>query len=272
LTQLEKAERFKALHHTGQAFIIPNPYDVGTARLLASYGFEALATTSAGFAFTQGMRDRTVGRERMMAHVAEIAEATHLPVSGDLENGFGDEPEEAAETVRQAAAAGLVGASIEDSIPGQPNAQYDPHLAEERILAAVEAARALPFPFTLTARAENFISGNPDLDATIGRLQAYEKAGADVLYAPGLSKAEQIGTVVRAVGLPVNVVMGLRGTALTQAELSELGVARISVGSALARTALATFLRAAEEMAASGTFKFAEDAVNFSQINDRLDT
>ena len=185
--QEEKARAFRALHERDGAFIIPNPWDAGTARLLARLGFEALATTSAGYAFSAGQRDNTIGRERMMQHVADIVAATDLPVSADLENGFGDDPATAAETIRLAAAAGLVGGSIEDSTGRAEEPIYERALAADRVRAAAEAARSLPFPFTLTGRAENFITGRPDLADTIGRLQAYQEAGADVLYAPGLT-------------------------------------------------------------------------------------
>src|SRR5258705_8357568 len=242
LTQAEKGRAFRALHEPDSTFIIPNPWDVGTVPLLAHLGFEALATTSAGYAFSVGQRDRSVGRDRKLTHVGEIAAATDLPVSADLENGFGDDPETVAETIRLAAAAGLVGGSIEDSTnrPGDPI--YDHQLAVERVRAAAEAAHALDFPFTLTARAENYLVGRPDLKDTIKRLQAYQEAGADVLYAPGLSSREDIAAVVRSVDRPVNVLMGLQGIHLSLAELSKLGVKRVSVGSALCRAAFGAFL------------------------------
>lgn len=270
MTQLDKAERFKALHQRPSAFIIPNPYDPGTARLLERLGFQALATTSAGFAFTVGQRDRTIGRERMMAHAADIASATDLPVSGDLENGYGDRPEDAAETIRQAGNAGLVGASIEDLNPDTGDL-YDLGLATDRIQAAVEAARSLPFPFTLTARAENFVAGQPDTADTIRRLQAYEASGADVLYAPGLPTKEDLSSILGSIGKPLNVLLGLRGVRIGLSELSTMGVKRVSVGSALSRTALAAFLRGAEEMVESGTFQFAEEAADFGEISRYFD-
>lgn len=267
LTQMQKAQHFRALHSSDSAFIIPNPYDIGTARLLASLGFEALATTSMGYAFSVGQRDMSVGRDRMMKHIAEIAAATELPVSADLENGYGDAPEIAAETIRLAAEAGAVGGSIEDSTGRGGHPIYDLEPAVERVQAAVAAARALPFPFTLTARAENYLWGRPDLKDTIKRLQAYQEAGADVLYAPGLATKEDIAAVVSSVDRPVNVVMGLRGAQLSLAELSALGVKRISVGSALCRVALGAFLRAAKEMREHGTFDFAKDAANPREIS-----
>jgi 2-methylisocitrate lyase-like PEP mutase family enzyme len=239
---------------------------------LAHLGFEALATTSAGYAFSAGQRDNTIDRAQMMAHVAAIASATDLPVSADLENGFGDSPEVVAETILLAAAAGVVGGSIEDSTrqPGQPIYEHD-H-AVERIRAAAEVARALPFSFTLTARAENYLVGRPDLADTIKRLQAYQMAGADVLYAPGLTSRDDIAEVVRSVDRPVNVVMGLNGAELNLAQLSAIGVRRVSVGSALSRAALGAFLRAAREMKEHGTFAFANDAISYREISAMFDT
>lgn len=267
LTQAEKGQVFRALHQRNGAFIIPNPWDVGTARLLAHFGFEALATTSAGYAFSVGQRNNTIERAQMMEHLSAIAAATDLPVSADLENGFGDEPETVAETIRRSAAAGVVGGSIEDMSrqPGHPI--YEHERAVERIRAAAEAARALPFSFTLTARAENYLVGNPDLKDTIRRLQAYQEAGADVLYAPGLTGKDEIAAVVGSVDRPVNVVMGLQGVQLSRDELAAMGVKRISVGSSLARAALGAFVRAATEMRDHGTFAFAKDAVSFREIS-----
>ena len=266
-TQAEKGIIFRALHRRNRAFIIPNPWDPGTARLLAHFGFEALATTSAGYAFTIGVQDGAVGRDRMIAHVATIAAAVDLPVSGDLENGYADSPEEVAETIRLAAEAGLVGCSIEDAtgIPDRPI--YELAHAAERIRAAADAARSLPFPFTLTARAENFLHGRPDLDDTIQRLQAFQNAGADVLYAPGLTRREEIASVVASVDRPVNVLAGLPGCDLNLSDMSALGVRRVSVGSALSRAALGAFLGAAEEMRARGTFTFTGQAASSREIN-----
>jgi len=266
-TQAKRAAAFRALHERDHAFIIPNPWDVGTARILAHLGFEALATTSAGYAFSVGQRDNTIGREQMMEHVRSIVSATDLPVSADLENGFGDDPQTVAETIRLAGETGLAGGSIEDSTARRDDPLYDLGLAVERVRAAVEAARSLPFPFTLTARAENYLVGRPDLGDTIRRLQAYQEAGADVLYAPGLTSREDIVAVASSVDRPVNVVMGLQGVQLSLAELSDIGVKRVSVGSALSRAALGAFLRAAREMRESGTFTFAEDAVSFREIS-----
>jgi 2-methylisocitrate lyase-like PEP mutase family enzyme len=268
LTQAEKARAFRALHRRGDAFIIPNPWDIGTARLLAHLGFEALATTSAGFAASVGRRDYAIGRDEMIAHVAVMAAATSLPVSADLQNGFGDAPETAAETIGLAAAAGAVGGSIEDFTgrPDQPIYEFD-H-AVDRVRAAAERARSLPFDFTLTARAENYLNGRPDLKDTIQRLQAYQEAGADVLYAPGLASKEDIAEVVNAVDRPVNVLVGLPGVEHSQAELAAIGVKRISIGSGLARAAFSAFLRAASEMREHGAFTFAQSTLTLSEIGD----
>ena len=265
--QAEKGKAFQALHQRDQAFIIPNPWDVGTGRLLQSLGFEALATTSAGFAFSIGKPDGAVDRETMLAHAADLVAATDLPVSADLENGYGDDPACVANTVRLAANAGLAGCSIEDVAVRGQQAPYELALAAERVRAAAEVAHSLAFPFILTARAENYVIGRPDLHETIACLQAFQEAGADVLFAPGLKSKEDIITVIRSVDRPVNVVMGLQGVQLSRAELSEIGVKRISVGSALSRAALGAFLRAAREMQAHGTFAFAEEAVKYSDIN-----
>ncbi len=269
--QQAKAERFRDLHRRPGIFVIPNPWDAGTARLLAQLGYEALASTSAGYAFSLGVRDNEVGRDAMLRHVGEIVAATDLPVSADLENGFGDDPRTVAETIRLGAAAGLVGGSIEDATGRLDEPIYPFELAVERVRAAVEAARRLPFPFTLTARAENFLVGRRDLDDTIRRLQAYQEAGADVLYAPALTTREQIAAVVSSVDRPVNVIMGLAGVELTVADLQALGVKRISVGSAFARAALAAFLRAAREVKEAGTFGFAKEAIGFKEINQRFE-
>ncbi|HTQ85739.1 MAG TPA: isocitrate lyase/phosphoenolpyruvate mutase family protein [Candidatus Solibacter sp.] len=262
-TQAEKGAAFHALHRRDGAFLIPNPWDIGSARLLAHQGFEALATTSAGFAFSLGRTDNKVNREESLAHAAEIVAATELPVSADLENGFGDRPEDAAETIRLAATAGLAGASIEDMPHQGPLPVYELAHAVERIRAAAETVRGLPFRFTLTARAENYLVGRPDLKDTIARLEAYQAAGADVLYAPGLTSISDITSVVRSVDRPVNV---LATAQLTRAALSDAGVKRISVGSALTRAAYGAFLRAAEEMRERGTFAFAAEAISFGDI------
>lgn len=263
-TQSEKGSAFRALHARAEAFIIPNPFDVGTARLLTQLGFEALATTSAGYAFTTGRRDNQIDRAEMLAHAAAIVAATDLPVSADLENGYGADLNAVAETYRLAGAAGLAGASIEDATQRANDPLYEIEVATDRVRAAVAAVRALPFPFTLTARAENFLVGRPDLKDVIRRLQSYQEAGADVLYAPGLTSREEIAAVVSSVDRPVNVLMGV---SLSLAELSGLGVKRVSVGSTLSRAALGAFLRGAREMREHGTFSFAKDSVPFPEIS-----
>ena len=270
-TQAEKGTEFRELHHRDLAFIIPNPWDAGTARLLEHIGFEALATTSAGYAFSVGKGDGEIGRDELIKHVGELAAASDLPVSADLENGYGDDPASAAATIRLAAEAGCVGGSIEDvSSRGGDTVIYDIEHAADRVRAAIEAARSLDFTFTLTARAENYIAGNPDLTDTIKRLQAFQEAGADVLFAPGIVTREDISAVVTSVDLPVNVIMGLQGVTLTLDELSELGVKRVSVGSALTRAAYGEFLRAAQEMKDHGTFTFADKAVPYSDVTAML--
>jgi 2-methylisocitrate lyase-like PEP mutase family enzyme len=269
-TQADKAKAFRALHQQATAFIIPNPYDIGSARLLAHLGFQALATTSAGFAFTLGRRDNKVRRDEMIAHVGAIASAVDLPVSADLENGYGDDPSTVAETIRLAAAAGVAGCSIEDSTYRPEAPIYDQQFAAERARAAVEAARSLPFPFTLTARAENYLWGRPDIKDTIRRLQGYQDAGADVLFAPGVVSKEDIAALVSSVSRPVNVLMSSPDGSLSLAELSALGVKRVSVGSALARAAFGAFLRAAHELRERGTFTFLADAVSFRDISALL--
>ena len=266
-TQVEKGHAFRALHQRNNAFIIPNPWDVGTARMLAYLGFEALATTSAGLAFSLGRKDNTLDRGHVIGHVAAVAGATHLPVSADLENGFGDDPEMAAETIRLAAGVGAVGGSIEDATGRADGPIYCLEHAVVRVQAAAEAARALPFTFTLTARAENYLHGRPDLKDTIKRLQAYQQSGADVLYAPGLASKDDIAAVVSSVDRPVNVLMGLQGVPLSLSELSAMGVKRVSVGGSLSRAALGAFLRAAREMKEQGTFTYAKDAASMKEIS-----
>lgn len=267
LTQDQKGAAFAELHQRPGTFIIPNPWDAGTARLLAHLGFEALATSSAGYAFSLGKADNEVGRDATLAHAAALNAATDLPVSIDLENGFGDGPEIVAETIRLAAATGAVGGSIEDATGRDGDPIYERELAVERIRAAAEVVRDLPFPFMLTARAENYLVGNPDLKNTIERLQMYQEAGADVLYAPGLTSKDDIAALVSSVDRPVNVLMGLKGVEINLADLAALGVKRISVGSGLARCAFGSFLRAAREMREHGTFTFAEDAAPYRELN-----
>lgn len=263
-TQSQKARIFRALHERNKTFVIPNPWDAGTSRLLAQMGFEALATTSAGAAFAAGQPDGAIGRDAMLAHIAAIAAAVDLPVSADLENGYGDAPEEVAQTIRLAAAAGAVGGSIEDATGRADAPIYEINLAVDRIKAAADAAIALSFPFMLTGRCENFLHGRPDLDDTILRLRAYQEAGADVLYAPGLTRLEDIAAVIRAVDRPVNV---LAGPSLTVNDLAGLRVRRVSVGSALARAALTGFLAAAHEIRDHGTFSYAQSAVSYRDAN-----
>ena len=264
-SQQEKAELFRSLHERPGAFIIPNPWDAGTAVMLAHLGFEALATTSAGLAFALGARDGGVTREAAIANVATIAGATALPVSADLENCYADAPQAAAQTLMLAAQAGAVGGSIEDASGDPDKPIYDFTLAVERVAAAVEEARRLPFPFTLTARAENFLHGREDLDDTLRRLEAYAQAGADVLYAPALPGLDAIRTVCRSLPKPVNVLAGARQTH-SIAELAEAGAKRISLGSALNRAALGAFLRAARELKETGTLGFIGEAAPYAEI------
>lgn len=265
--QQAKFDRFKSLHARDRAFVIPNPWDAGSARLLASLGFEALATTSAGYAFSVGKRDSFagLGREEILTNAAQIVAATDLPVSADLEDGFGASPEACSRTIEMAIATGLVGGSIEDATgdPGRPI--HDIAAAVARVEAAVDAARGKPF--LLTARAENYLWGRPDLKDTIARLQRFCEAGADVIYAPGLPDLDAIRTVCREVDKPVNVVMGLKGPRYTVDQLSEAGVRRISVGGSFARAALGALKRAAEEVLHRGTFDYADDAMPASVLH-----
>jgi len=258
-----KAARFQALHRRPEPLLLPNPWDAGTARLLAHLGYEALATTSLGVANLHG-RHRA-GRREILDNCRAIDEATPLPVNADLENGFADEPAEAATMIAEACAHGAVGASIEDATGDRRTPIYDLGLAVERVRATVEAARALPVPFVLTARAENLLYGIDDLDDTIRRLQAFEDAGADVLYAPGLRTLEQMRAVVASVGRPVNVVMGFADPSITLEQLAEIGVRRVSIGGALSRLALRAFLDGAREMR-EGRFGFVTDAARMSDL------
>jgi len=272
-SQAEKAERFRALHAGPGAFVIPNPWDAGSARILAGLGFQALTTTSAGLAFALGRQDGAgvVTRDEALANAKAIVDATDLPVAADLENGYGHTPEAAAETIRLAGeAAGLVGGSIEDTTGNPRHPIYDFQLAVERVAAAAEAARVFPFPFVLVGRAENFLHGRPDLDDTIRRLQAFEKVGAGALYAPGITKPEDIRTVCASVTKPVNALVGLKGETFSVADLEALGVRRISVGSALSRAALGAFVRAAREIREHGTFAFANEAIPYAEANDLM--
>ncbi|MHA6326687.1 isocitrate lyase/PEP mutase family protein [Roseivivax sp. CAU 1753] len=265
--QKTKHARFAALHQRGAAFVVPNPWDAGTARLLTAMGFEALATTSAGLAFARGKRDSfaAIPRETLLLNAAAIVAATDLPVTADLEDGFGPAPETCAETIRMAASLGLVGGSIEDATGDPDDPIYAMDAAVARIEAAAEAARDLPF--LLTARAENYLWGNPDLDDTIHRLQAFSAAGADVLYAPGLPDLATIRTVCSALDKPVNVVMGLSGLRVSVDDLAAAGVTRISTGGSFARAALGAVKRAAEEVLHHGTFTYADAAIPDAEIS-----
>jgi 2-methylisocitrate lyase-like PEP mutase family enzyme len=265
-TQAEKAAVFQELHRRPGTFIIPNPWDAGTARLLASLGFEALATTSLGLANIWGRG--TVSADEIIDNARIIAAATDLPTNGDLENCGADEPEEAAEMIRRASEAGLAGGSIEDFTGDRANPIYGFNLAVERVHAAVEMAKKLPIPFVLTARAEQLIHGSTDIDATIRRLQAFEQAGADVLYAPGLKDLDTIRTVVSSVSKPVNVVMTHADPSITSADLAALGVKRISIGGSGSRFALNAFMTAAREMAERGTFTFISENPPWKDLLD----
>jgi len=265
-SQVDKAKTFRALHERPGAFIIPNPWDAGTAKLLAAMGFKALATTSLGLANMLGRA--AVSLEMILQNAREIVDATDLPVSVDLENCGADTPKLAAEAICRAAEAGAVGGSIEDSSKDANNPIYDFSLALERVQAGVEAARSLPFPFTLTARAENFLHGRKDLDDTIKRLQAFEAAGADVLYSPGLYDLATIKTVVSALNKPFNLVMGFADPTLTVEQLSAAGVKRISVGGALSRVALAAFLACAREMKDKGSFTCMPKMATIKELRD----
>lgn len=266
-SQTDKAMRFRDLHAGPVGFVMPNPWDPGSARLLASLGFQALASTSAGFAFSRGLPDGQVPRQAMMQHLAELAAATTLPVSADLGDGFALSPDDVAACILDAAQAGVVGGSIEDST-GDPSAPIrELGLSVDRVRAAVDAARSLPFPFTVTARAENHFVGVPDLADTIRRLQAFQEAGADVLFAPGLARREDIAAVLGAVDRPVNVLVGVPGMALSASDLMDMGVSRISVGGSLARAALGALMRAATELHDHGTTQYASSAMRGSDLN-----
>jgi 2-methylisocitrate lyase-like PEP mutase family enzyme len=263
----QRAERLADLHREG-CFVIPNPWDKGSAVLLAGMGFPALASSSAGYAYSLGLADGELGRERTFDHLRDLVDATELPLSADLENGFGDDPSSCADTIRAVAALGVVGGSIEDATGRPDDPIYGFDASVERVRAAVQAARSLPFPFTLTARAENLLWGRNDLDDTVRRLQAYAEVGADVLYAPGLKTAEEVERVVRAVApRPVNVLMGLAAGTLDRDTLQRLGVRRISVGSSLARTAYSAMLDAAREIAGPGQFSYASKVPGLAAFN-----
>jgi len=266
-SQSDKAARFRALHQAPGVFVIPNPWDAGSARILAGLGFEALATSSGASAGVLGRRDGNVTREEALAHARAIVSATDLPVSADLEKGFGDAPEATADTIRRAAEVGLVGGSIEDATGDKNKPLYDIGHATERVAAAAQAARALAFPFTLTARAENFLRGKPDLDDTIARLLAFEKAGADVLFAPGLPDLAAVRAVCAAVSKPVNFMVGIRGKSFTVAELATAGVRRISLATSLYRAAMSGLLDAAREVKGKGTFGYLDQSLTTPELN-----
>jgi len=266
-TQGDKASRLAALHGRPGAFVIANAWDAGSARLLAALGFEAIATSSGAGAGVLGRRDGQMSRDEALAQARAIVAATELPVSADLENGYGDSPEVVAETIRLAAGAGLVGGSIEDATGDPQRPLYDIAAATERVAAAVEAARALPLPFTLTARAENFLRGKPDLDDTIARLAAYERAGADVLFAPGLPDLAAVRTVCAALGKPVNFMAGIKGRSFSVAELEAAGVKRISLATSLYRAAMSGLAEAAREVKESGSFGYLERTMSTAELN-----
>jgi 2-methylisocitrate lyase-like PEP mutase family enzyme len=265
-TPMERANRFRALHTQPGAFLIGNCWDGGSARVLTALGFKALATSSGASAGVLGRLDGQVTREEAFSQARVITGATDLPVSADLEKGFGDDPAVVAETIRLAAGTGLVGASIEDATgnPGKP--LYDPAQAAERVAAAVEAAKGVAFPFTLTARSENFLRGNPDLDDTIRRLQAYERAGADVLFAPGLPDLAAVRAVCSAVSKPVNFMVGIPGRSFSVAELTAAGVKRISLATSLYRAAMSGLIASAREALEQGTFSFVQSSVSSKDL------
>lgn len=266
--QPTKAETFKTLHERTGLFVIPNPWDAGSAKMLAGLGFEALATTSAGLAYMLGRPDGSVNRDEALENARAIVEATSLPVASDLENGYGHEPEACAETILLAAKAGLSGCSIEDATGNVADPIYEFELAVERIKASVKASKSLPEPFMLTARAENFLHGRADLKDTIRRLEAYADAGADVLYAPGLSTLAEVDAVVKAVSpIPVNVLLSVNKPDFTMDALAKLGVKRVSVGSLLARVAYGAFFNAAQELQQKSTFSFADNAIGYADLN-----
>jgi len=270
VTREQKYEAFRALHERPGIFVIPNPWDAGSAKILTALGFEALATTSSGFAFSTGRVDSSavLTREDLLANAKAIVEATSLPVSADLQDGFGPSPEMCAETIRLAAESGLAGGSIEDAGNDPDNPIYEFQHAVERVAAAAKVAHSCHF--LLTARAENFLHGRADLADTIRRLQAFERAGADVLYAPGLTSLDEIWQVCAAVSKPVNVLMGLKGTIYSVEELAAAGVKRISVGGSFARAGLGAFVRAALEVKNKGTFTYAADAITHAEVTEYM--
>jgi 2-methylisocitrate lyase-like PEP mutase family enzyme len=270
VAQNEKAARFRALHDGPGTFVIPNPWDVGSALILAGLGFQALATTSAAAASSVGRRDHSLTRDEALRYARFIVDATDLPVSADLGNGFGDAPEVVAETIRRAGEAGLVGCTIEDATGNTDRPLYDEGLAIERISAAADAARALGFPFILTARAHNLLYGAPSLDDTIRRLQAFEKAGADVLFAPGLPDLAAVRAVCAAVAKPVNFMVGIKGKSFSAGELAAAGVRRISLATSLYRAAMAGMVDAAREVIDEGQFSFVDRCITTAEINNLM--
>ncbi|HZR66547.1 MAG TPA: isocitrate lyase/phosphoenolpyruvate mutase family protein [Terriglobales bacterium] len=266
LSQHQKASQFRALHEAPGAFIIPNPWDVGSARILAGLGFQALATSSAAIAASLGRRDHGLSREEDLAQARAIVQSTDVPVSADLGNGFGDSPETVATTIQLAADAGLVGCTIEDATDDAENPLYDFDLAVERIAAAAQAARSLPFPFMVTARAHNLLFDSNSLHETIRRLQAYERVGADVLFAPALPDIDAVRAVCAAVSKPVNFMAGIKGKSFSVSELAAAGVKRISLATSLYRAAMAGFLDAIREVKDKGEFTFLDRCVNTSDL------
>jgi 2-methylisocitrate lyase-like PEP mutase family enzyme len=267
ITQSEKAEVFRALHAQGSCFVIPNFWDPGSARLLEHLGFKALASSSAGFAFSIAKSDLAISKSSLLTHLAAVCQSTSIPVSADLQNGFGNDPEDVAVTLLQAAKTGIVGGSIEDASGDGGNPVYALELAAERIRHAAVAARSLGFKFTLTARAENYLYGRSDLKDTIRRLQAFQEAGADVLFAPGVQTREDLRQLLREVDRPVNVLIGMPGMALSVADLQELGVTRISLGGSLARAAYGALMKAAAEIKTHGTFDYTMQAASGKELN-----
>jgi 2-methylisocitrate lyase-like PEP mutase family enzyme len=269
-SQLEKANRFRALHQQSGFFLIANAWDAGSARILAGLGFAALATSSGASAGILGRRDGMVTRQEALDQARSIVNATDLPISADLEKGFDDTPEGAAETIRLAATVGLVGGSIEDFSGNPQKPLYELNHAKERVSAAVEAARKLPFPFTLTARAENFLRGNPNLDDTIERLKAFEAVGADVLMAPGLPDLAAVQTVCAALSRPFNFMAGIKGRSFTTAELASAGVKRISLATSLYRAAMSGLVDAAREVKDQGTFGYVDTTMATPELNNYM--
>lgn len=269
-TQAEKAAAFEALHKAPGVFVIPNPWDPGSARLLAGLGFKALTTTSAGYARSIGFPDYNAGRANVMDHIRAMAPMIDIPLAADLEDGFGPKPEDCAETIRQGAEAGLVGGSIEDFTGDRSNPIHSIEAAADRIRAAAEAAKKLPFKFMLCARAENFLNNRPDLGDTIKRLQAYQEAGADVLFAPGLNTSEDVRAVIAEIDRPFNIVRGPRKEQLTVAQVGELGVKRISTGGMMHAVAASAMIAAGKEMLEQGTFEFAKSMPFAAEIDALL--